>query len=161
MTTDGPTECTKYRYGRGPTDSPTPEGTSLAKQKDMSEKFEVVQRRGVIKESASPQSSSVVLVRKNGHLRFCADYRKLIDVMKNGCFPLPRTDNTPDTLDGAKWFSTLDLKSGSWQVDLHPDKKKTKFSTVHGLQEFKVMTFGQSMETVLRGLTIHVSCTWT
>jgi hypothetical protein len=58
---------------------------------------------------------------KNEHLRFCAGYRKLDDVMKRDCFPLPWTDNSLDTLDAAKWFSSLILKSGYWNVDLHPD----------------------------------------
>jgi hypothetical protein len=56
------------------------------------------------------------------------DYRKLDDITKKDCFPLPRTDDTLDTLAGAKWFSTLYLKSGYWHVDLHPnDKEKTAF----------------------------------
>jgi hypothetical protein len=87
--------------------------------------------KGVIEESEGPWSSPVVLVRKkNGDLRFCVDYRKLNDVTKKYCFPLPRIDDTLDTLEGAKWFSTLDLNSGYWQVALHPDdKEKTAFST--------------------------------
>jgi hypothetical protein len=73
----------------------------------------------VIYKSDSPWSSPVVLLRKNnGELRFCLDYRKLNDVTKNDCFPLPRTDDTLGTLAGAKWFSTLDVKSGYWQVDI-------------------------------------------
>jgi hypothetical protein len=127
-----------------------------------------MQRHGVIEESDSPWSSPVVLTRKkNGELRFCVDYRKLNDVTKKDCFPLPRIDNTLDTLAGAKWFSTLDLKSGYWQVDIHPDdKEKTAFSTGQGLWQFTVMPFGlcnapatfeRLLETVLRGL-IYDSC---
>jgi hypothetical protein len=44
-------------------------------------------------------------------------------------FPLRRIDDTLDMLAGVTWFSTLDLKSSYWQVDLHPDdKEKTVFS---------------------------------
>jgi hypothetical protein len=46
---------------------------------------------------------------------------------------MPLIEDILDTLAGTKWFSTLDLKSGYWQVDLHPDKKKTAFSTGQGL----------------------------
>jgi hypothetical protein len=109
------------------------------------------------------RQSLVVPRKKNGDLRFCVDYRKLNDVTRKDCFPLPRIDNTLDTLAGAKWFSTLDLKSGYWQVDLHPDdKEKTALSTAQGLWQFTVMPFGlcnapatfeRLMETVLRGLT--------
>jgi hypothetical protein len=59
--------------------------------------------KGVIEESEGPWSSPVVLVRKkNGDLRFCVDYRKLNDVTKKDCFPLPSIDDTLDTLAGAK-----------------------------------------------------------
>jgi hypothetical protein len=125
-------------------------------------------RSGIIEESVSPWSSPVVLVRnKNGELRFCVDYRKLNNVTNKDCFPLPRIDDTLDTLDGAKWFSTLDLRRGYWQVDVHPDdREKTAFSTGQGLWQFTVLpyglcnapaTFKRLMETVLRGLT-YDSC---
>jgi hypothetical protein len=80
--------------------------------------------------------------KKNGELRFCVDYRKLNDVTKKDCFPLPLIDDTLDTLAGAKWFSTLDLKVGYLQVDVHPDdKEKTAFSTGQELWPFIVMPF--------------------
>jgi hypothetical protein len=59
--------------------------------------------------------------KKNGELRLCVDYRKLNYVTKKVCSPLPRINDTLYTLAGAKWFSTLDLKSGYWQVDVHPN----------------------------------------
>jgi hypothetical protein len=87
--------------------------------------FDDMQRRGFTEESDSPWSSPVLLVRKkNGDLCFWLYYRKLNDVTKNYCYPPPRTENTLDTLAGAKWFSTLDLKSGYWQVDIHPDDRE-------------------------------------
>jgi hypothetical protein len=73
----------------------TPRRLPLAKQAEVSEMLDDMQRRGVIEESDSPWSSPVVLVRKkNGELRFCVDYRKLRDVTKKDCFPLPRIDDT-------------------------------------------------------------------
>jgi hypothetical protein len=80
--------------------------------------------------------------KENGDHHFCVDYRKLNDITRKGCFPLPWVDNTLDMLAGAKWFSTLDLKSSYWQVDLHTDKEKTVFSMSQGLWQFTVMPFG-------------------
>jgi hypothetical protein len=94
------------------------------------------------------------------------DSKKLNDITKKDSFTLFQIDDTLDALAGAKWFSTLYLKSGYWQVDVHKDKKKTAFSTGQGLWQFKVMPFGfcnapatfeRLMETVLRGLP-YVSC---
>jgi hypothetical protein len=106
--------------------------------------LDVMQRRGVIEESDNPWSSPVVLVRKkNGELRFCVDYKKLNNIKKEDCFPLHRIDETLVTLVGSKWFSTLDLKSGYWQVDVHPDdKEKAAFTTGQGVWQFTVMSFG-------------------
>lgn len=57
--------------------------------------------------------------------------------------PLPRIDDTLDLLGGATWFSTLDLASGYWQIEMDPiDRAKTAFSAHQGLFQFKVMPFG-------------------
>ena len=92
---------------------------------------------GVTEESNSPWSSPVVLVtKKDGPTKFCVDYRKLNDVTKDSS-PLPRIDDMLTTLSGSAWFSALDLKSGYWQVGIHPkDKKKTAFSAGSGLHPF-------------------------
>ena len=60
-------------------------------------------------------------------------------------YPLPRIDATLDTLHGSKWFTTLDLMSGYWQVEMHEaDRPKTAFGTTEGLFQFRVMPFGLS-----------------
>ena len=58
-------------------------------------------------------------------------------------YPLPRVDDTLDTLAGSKYFTTLDLASGYWQVEVaKEDQPKTAFTTPEGLFHFKVMPFG-------------------
>jgi transposase InsO family protein len=120
--------------------------------------------RGVMEESASPWASApVVVTKKDGTARFCVDFRKLNSLTKADSYPLPRFDECVDTLHGQKYFCTLDLQSGYWQVPLKStdDREKTAFLTKKGLFHFTVLPFGlcnapatfeRLMERVLRGL---------
>ena len=82
--------------------------------------------------------------KKDGSWWFCIDCRKLNNAATHrDAYPLPRVDATLDSLAGSKFFTTLDLASGYWQVDVEPhDKEKTAFSTSKGHFEFNVMPFG-------------------
>ncbi len=96
---------------------------------------------GVSCSSKSPWGAPVVLVRKkSGELRFCIDFRRLNEVTKKDAYPLPRIDDCLDALEGSKFFSTLDLASGYWQVAMvESDREKMAFITHRGLFEWVVM----------------------
>ena len=70
----------------------------------------------------------------------CVDYRKLNKNAKLDEVPLPRIDDTLDLLAGARYFTTLDLASGYWQVP--SSQEETAFITHSGLYEFRKMPFG-------------------
>jgi hypothetical protein len=86
-------------------------------------------------------------------------------------FPLPRIDDTLDTLAEARWFSALYMRSDYWHLVLHPDdKENTAFSINQGLWQAMFIPSGlcntsamfeQLMETILRRLTSRALCTWT
>lgn len=123
---------------------------------------------GVIRRSKSPWSFPVIIVdKKDGSKRFCVDFRKLNQVTKPNSYPLPLIDDILALLGKAKYFTSLDLKSGYWQVLMDEnDKEKTAFACHRGLFEFNVMPFGltsapavfqELMAIVLQGLNHYAT----
>lgn len=140
-----------------------PRRVPLALQPEMEKELKRMLETGVIKPGQSPWASPVVLVRKkDGKIRFCVDYRRLNSVTVFDSYPLPRIDETIDSLSGARYFTTLDLLSGYWQIPLSESaKQKSAFTTRSGLWLFQVLPFGlcnapscfeRFMESVLAGL---------
>lgn len=137
---------------------------SSVERREVREHVQDMLEKRVIEPSHSPWSSPVVLVKKkDGSSRFCVDYRRLNKITKKDVYPLPRIDDTLDTLQGSSFFSAMDLRSGYWQIPVaDADRPKTAFITPDGLYQFNVMPFGlcnapatfeRMMDTLLRGLT--------
>ena len=99
---------------------------------------------GVIRESESPYSSPIVVVKKkNGDVRLCVDYRKLNALTIRDAYALPNLEETFSALAGSKWFSVMDLKSGYYQIEMEErDKPKTAFVCPLGFYEFNRMPQG-------------------
>ena len=105
--------------------------TSLPTKEKVRKLLKNMMQKRVISPSKNPWASPIVLVqKKDGSTRFCVDYRKINEVTRKDAYPIPRIDETLDTLAGATLFSTLDLRSGYWQVEMDPkDREKTAFCT--------------------------------
>ena len=87
---------------------------------------------GAISPSDSPWCSAVVLVKKSGELRFCVDLRKFNQRTVKDAYSLPRIDEILERLKGSSIFSSLDLNSGYWQVEMEEDSKPCNLLEVDG-----------------------------
>ena len=98
----------------------------------------------IIRPSQSAWSFPVLLIPKpDGSKRFCVDYRRLNSSTITDPYPLPRIDDIFDRLNGSKWFTALDLKSGYWQIEMEEQSiPMTAFSTAYGHYEFIRLPFG-------------------
>jgi hypothetical protein len=100
--------------------------------------------RGWIRPSASPCAAPILFAKKkDGKMRMVVDYRRLNDVVGRVAYPMPRAEDMFDRIGGAKYMSSMDLKSGYHQFEVaEEDRWKTAFATPDGLYEYNVMPMG-------------------
>jgi hypothetical protein len=149
----------------GPPIKRRPYRLPFKKREALDDKLDELLKQGVIVASSSPWASPVVLVEKKDQTegpRFCVDFTSLNKVTKKDAYPIPLIRDIFDQLQGATVFSTIDLKSGFYQLPLHPDAmEKTAFVCHRGLFHWTRLPMGlcnatqafqRAMEIVLKGL---------
>ena len=120
--------------------------------------------KGLIQPRTSPYGAAVLFVPKpDGSLRMCIDYRALNKITLRNQEPIPNIADLLDRLSGAKYFTSLDLVGGYYQLPIHPsDIHKTAVKTPLGLYEFKILPMGltnspavfqRAMNDMFRGKT--------
>ncbi|KAD5318277.1 hypothetical protein E3N88_18223 [Mikania micrantha] len=115
-----------------------------SKMQELSNQLQELLDKGFIRPSYSPWGAPVLFVKKkDGLFRMCIDYRELNKLTIKNRYPLPRIDDLFDQLQGAQYFSKIDLRSGYHQLRVQDeDIPKTAFRTRYGHYEFMVMPFG-------------------
>ncbi|KAJ3707632.1 hypothetical protein LUZ61_011337 [Rhynchospora tenuis] len=124
--------------------SKAPYRMAPAELKELKVQLEDLLDKGFIQPSSSPWGAPVLFVlKKDGTLRLCIDYRELNKVTVKNRYPLPRIDDLFDQLQGSAVYSKIDLRSGYHQLRIRPsDVEKTAFLTRYGHYEYLVMPFG-------------------
>lgn len=85
-----------------------PRSASLTKRQAIDDALDKLIATGVARCSEGPWSSPVVLVpKKNGSSRLCADYRRMTDMTRKDAYPLPSIDSVLSTLGEVQYFSKL------------------------------------------------------
>ncbi|KAJ9546254.1 hypothetical protein OSB04_025961 [Centaurea solstitialis] len=122
----------------------TPYRLAPPEMQELSNQLEELLEKGFIRPSSSPWGAPILFVKKkDGTLRMCIDYRELNKLTVKNRYPLPRIDDLFNQLQGAAWFSKIDLRSGYHQLKVREeDVHKTAFRTRYGHYEFVVMPFG-------------------
>ncbi|KAI3790948.1 hypothetical protein L2E82_04403 [Cichorium intybus] len=122
----------------------TPYRLASSEMQELSGQLQELLDKGFIRPSSSPWGAPVLFVKKkDGSFRMCIDYRELNKLTIKNRYPLPQIDDLFDQLQGASYFSKIDLRSGYHQLRVHEeDIHKTAFRTRYGHYEFLVMPFG-------------------
>ncbi|XP_074000082.1 uncharacterized protein [Rhodnius prolixus] len=132
-------------------------------RKQVEKKVEELLEMGIIEpvQEYSPWSSPLVpVVKPNGEIRLCVDFRRVNEAILVEKHPIPTIDDFLPQLTGSKIYTLLDLKNAYHQVELAPESRPlTTFQTPKGMYRFKRLPMGLSsaaekfqkiMEQILR-----------
>ena len=131
----------------------------------INEELTRLQNQGVIVPVDHAQAASPVVWIRNpgGGYRICVDYKvSLNDKICSDAYPVPTMEDIFASLEGAKAFAKIDLKSAYWQIELDEEARKySVINTTKGLYQFTRLQMGmknasaifqRAIETVLKGV---------
>ena len=145
--------------------------TPLSKRKLVEDSIAEMLDYDLIETSSSAWASPITLVpKRDNSTRFCIDYRKLNAETEKNSYPIPLIGGLLGGMGGSKVFSTMDMKSGFWQLPAaKEDQPKIAFRCHLGLFQCKLMPFGlcnapavfqRTMDKVLSGLIGRFVCVY-
>ncbi|XP_045769765.1 uncharacterized protein K02A2.6-like [Maniola jurtina] len=136
----------------------------LALRGDVDAELQRMESAGIIEPVPSSDWASclVVVLKNNGSLRICGDYKSTVNPMLEiDKYPLPRSEVLFNNLNGGKRFTKIDLSEAYSQVTLDESKKYTVVNTHRGLYVYNRLVYGLSsapsifqriMEQVVAGI---------
>nr|ABI34333.1 Gag-pol polyprotein, putative [Solanum demissum] len=138
-----PDDCLVFLPNSQPISIP-PYRMASVELKELKEQLKDFLVKGFIRSSISPWGDPVLFVRnKDGSLRMFINYHQLIKVTIKNKYPFPRIDDLFDQIQGASYFSKIDLRLGYHPLRVRGvDISKMAFRTRYGHYEFVVMSFG-------------------
>ena len=166
----GRTELVNYRANLKDPDQPplatSPYRTSPEMREVIDAQAHQMLADGLVGHSTSPFSAPILLAKKKcGGWRFLTDFRKINDCCNKIVYPLPRIEDSIQRLEAPRFFTSMDLTKGFWQIPVHKDDRKFfAFSTETMHLEYLVAPMGAKnspsylsalMQLVLRGLPIQ------
>ena len=166
----GLTELVNYRANLKDPDQPplatSPYRTSPEMREVIDAQAHQMLADGLVGHSTSPFSAPILLAKKKcGGWRFLTDFRKINDCCNKIVYPLPRIEDSIQRLEAPRYFTSMDLTKGFWQIPGHKDDRKFfAFSTETMHLEYLVAPMGAKnspsylsalMQLVLRGLPIQ------
>ncbi|GJU07126.1 putative reverse transcriptase domain-containing protein [Tanacetum coccineum] len=122
----------------------SPYRLTLSEMQELSYQLQELSDKGFIRPSSSLWAALVLFFKKkDGSFKMCIDYRKLNKLTIKNRYPLLRTDDLFDQLQGSSVYLKIDLRLGYHQLRFRKeDIPKTTFRTCYGHYEFQVMPFG-------------------
>nr|XP_022910195.1 uncharacterized protein K02A2.6-like [Onthophagus taurus] len=134
-----------------------PRNVPLALQDQVAAELQRLVKEGVLEpvdttnQSISWASPIVVVMKSNGKVRLCADFKVTINrFVQMDDYPLPRFEDITAKLSGGKYFSKIDLKDAYLQMEVHPESRKYLVVATHkGYFAYKRLPFGISFAPAL------------